>query len=322
MIGVAMVGGAPDGRSDGYNLGWRDGMTGPDKSAQGAKLPALDPGFVPVDSPVGVSRFVMTVLSTPSRLPLGVYQIGPVLLATLPGEFTTVMGVRIQSALAEAMAAQGRPVERVILVGLANEYLSYFTTPEEYALQFYEGASTAYGPISGPLVQDRLTLLARQFSEAPASQLETIEYSPGPPVQFGLCDVGTPAPSREGLAGILQDDAGRPLPDAPTFCWSDRFPILPLPYDPARRVTPRVAIEVRRGTGSWAVLRESAGDPENDRGLNFVTTASAPFPLRSEWCVTWLGRLPAGSDLEARFNVTTLRGETLHAPVKPFAPPP
>jgi hypothetical protein len=159
-------------------------------------------------------------------------------------------------------------------------------------------------------------LLARQFTEAPVPQAETITYSPGAPVQFGLCDVNTPAPSREGLAGMLQDDSGRPLPDAPTFCWSDRFPILPLPYDPAHRVTPRVSIEVRRSGGVWQVLRTSAGGQENDRGINFITTASATFPLRSQWCVTWLGSLPAGSDLEARFNVTTLRGESLYAPVR------
>ena len=34
----------------------------------------------------------------------------------------------------------------VIITGLANTYTSYVTTPEEYSVQRYEGASTIYGP--------------------------------------------------------------------------------------------------------------------------------------------------------------------------------
>lgn len=39
---------------------------------------------------------------------------------------------------------------------LADEYLSYVTTPEEYEAQAYEGASTIYGPWTGPVLQDAL----------------------------------------------------------------------------------------------------------------------------------------------------------------------
>lgn len=34
----------------------------------------------------------------------------------------------------------------VVITGLANTYTSYVTTPEEYSVQRYEGASTPYGP--------------------------------------------------------------------------------------------------------------------------------------------------------------------------------
>lgn len=327
LVGAAMIGGTPDSRSEAHSLGWREGVMGPNTPDQGSKRPGLDPGFVSADSPVGISRFVMGVLSTPNKLPLGLYQIGPVLLVTLPGEFTTVMGLRIERAMAKAMADQGRPVEHVILVGLANEYISYFTTPEEYALQFYEGASTAYGPASGPLVQDRLTLLAREFAEPPAPappapQPETLTYSPGPPAQFGLCDIKPQASSSDGLAGVLQDEDGRTLRDPPMACWSDRFVILSSPYAPGRRVTPTVSIEVSRGGGPWEPLTTGDGGEESDQGINFVTTASATFPMRSQWCVTWLGSVPTDVDVALRFHVRTLRDVSVYFPISRKAPGP
>jgi len=319
MVGAAMLGGTPDGRSEGHRLGWREGVIGPDTPDQGRKQPALDPAFIPANSPVGISRFVMGAVSTPRTMPLGLYQIGPVLLVTVPGEFTTVMGLRIERALAKTMADHGRPVEHVILVGLANEYISYFTTPEEYALQFYEGASTAYGPASGPLVQDRLTRLARQFTEPlpaqPTPEPETVTYAPGPAAEFGLRDIKPRASSPDGLAGVLQDDKGRPLRDPPMACWSDRFVSLASPYERDRRVTPDVAIEVSRGGGPWKPLTTGDGE-ESDQGVDFVTTASATlFPLRSEWCVRWLGSAPTDKDIALRFHIRTLRGTSMYTPV-------
>ena len=95
--------------------------------------------------------------SVPAEAPLGVHQVGGVLFATLPGEFTTMMGWRVAAWVAEAA---GWSPARVLPIGLANEYLSYFATPEEYALQHYEGASTLWGPQSGPLLGRRLAQLA------------------------------------------------------------------------------------------------------------------------------------------------------------------
>jgi neutral ceramidase len=314
MIGAPMVGGTPDARTDAHRLGWREGVTGRPTPDQGPKRPAFDSEFVSADSFVGISRFIMDVLSTPGRVPLGLYAVGSVLLATLPGELTTVMGLRVERALAAAMAAQGRPVRHVILVGLANEYVSYVATPQEYALQYYEGASTLYGPASGPLLLDRLVALTGQFSAAPPPAEATISYAPGPRVGFGLGDVRPEAASSPGLEGMLQDDAGDPLPGAPTFCWSDDRPAFPSPDQPGSRMTPGVSIEVRRAGGAWEPLHTDEAGEESDRGINFITTASPVFPARSRWCVTWLGAVPA-ADLEARFHVITLGGGSLRAPI-------
>ena len=190
------------------------------------------------------------------------------------------------------------------------------TTPEEYALQFYEGASTVYGPASGPLIEDRLTRLAARFADPPGVPDKAITYSPGPGATFGLADVKPDAFSATGFEGLLYDGTGQPIQDAPKFCWLDRLPTFPSPPEHAGRVTPEVAIEVRRDGGAWRPLVTSEGGEETDRGINFITTASVASPVQSLWCVTWLGRAPGGRAIEARFHVTTLDGISLYAPLR------
>jgi neutral ceramidase len=50
-----------------------------------------------------------------------------------------------------------------VVSGYANEYASYFTTPEEYGAQHYEGGTTVYGPASGPFLTGSLADLARRL---------------------------------------------------------------------------------------------------------------------------------------------------------------
>mgnify|MGYP001160591952 CR=1 FL=1 len=51
----------------------------------------------------------------------------------------------------ETDAWAGDGVARVVINGYANAYCSYLTTPEEYDVQRYEGASTLYGRWSLPV---------------------------------------------------------------------------------------------------------------------------------------------------------------------------
>ena len=70
--------------------------------------------------------------------------IGDRLVVTVPGEVTAELGRRTRAAV--LAAARGAGIRRVVLAGYANEYASYFTTPEEYDAQHYEGGTTVYGP--------------------------------------------------------------------------------------------------------------------------------------------------------------------------------
>jgi len=69
---------------------------------------------------------------------------------TVPGEPTAAAGARIGAALRELDGVQSASP-----IGYANDYAGYVTTPEEYALQHYEGASTMYGTDTVPtLIRD------------------------------------------------------------------------------------------------------------------------------------------------------------------------
>lgn len=56
--------------------------------------------------------------------------IGPIIIACVPGEFTTMAGRRLRRVLQEAVGLASE--EQVIIAGLCNTYSDYITTPEEY----------------------------------------------------------------------------------------------------------------------------------------------------------------------------------------------
>ncbi|GBP78308.1 Neutral ceramidase [Eumeta japonica] len=91
----------------------------------------------------GVSQAKFPYEWQPQIVSCSVARVGRLLLAAVPGEFTTMSGRRLRRALA---AAAGPQVAHVVVAGLANVYADYIATPEEYQAQRYEGASTIYGP--------------------------------------------------------------------------------------------------------------------------------------------------------------------------------
>ncbi|CAO3612620.1 unnamed protein product [Cunninghamella blakesleeana] len=84
----------------------------------------------------------------PHVLDLQLFRIGNVYIAAVPAEFTTMSGRRLKKAIKEALVENGADPNDiyVILSGLSNGYSSYVATYEEYQMQRFEGASTAYGP--------------------------------------------------------------------------------------------------------------------------------------------------------------------------------
>src|SRR3954451_8591803 len=107
-------------------------------------------------------------LDIPKAVPLMALRVGDRMIVSIPGEMTAEMGRRVRQAVVRA--AQGHGVERAVISGLANEYADYFTTPEEYDAQHYEGAATVYGRASSVALQETLVKLTRALvtgSDAP-----------------------------------------------------------------------------------------------------------------------------------------------------------
>lgn len=101
---------------------------------------------------------------TPAVLPVQLVVIGPVAIAAAPAEITTVAGRRIRASVGRALAEWG--IEQTVLSGYSNAYAGYVTTPEEYALQDYEGASTHFGKWTLPAYQTAFDRLARRLTHA------------------------------------------------------------------------------------------------------------------------------------------------------------
>ena len=96
-----------------------------------------------------------------SKGPFKAWRIGNVALAFVPGEPLTEIGWLIKAhGTALGFAS-------TIVVGLANDHLSYLPTRAEYERGQYEGQSTMYGPGAGELTVDAA---ARVLGRLPAPQ--------------------------------------------------------------------------------------------------------------------------------------------------------
>lgn len=83
----------------------------------------------------------------PHILDVQLLRIGQILIAAVPGEFSTMGGRRLRDAIKQKAVESGMPENtRVVIAGLSNVYSHYMVTYEEYQAQRYEGASTLFGP--------------------------------------------------------------------------------------------------------------------------------------------------------------------------------
>jgi neutral ceramidase len=176
LVGAATMGGAEDARTPFHALGWRAGVVstreGCATAEQGCKKPALGrplrtalrnldrPAAGAIAEWLDLTSWLGPPSAFPSVLPVSVIRFGDVLtLASVPVEVTTAMAWRIRESLGLS--------HRFVLVGLANDYFSYTTTPEEYEAQAYEGASTLLGPKQGPAIEAMIKYTAADLSVGP-----------------------------------------------------------------------------------------------------------------------------------------------------------
>ena len=209
----------------------------------------------------------------PHRLLIQTLQIDNSYWAMLPFEVTVMSGQLIAQQMQQRLAQAGRPAAPVVVSSVANGYTGYVTTPGEYALQYYEGGHTLYGPQTAPfLAQHSARLLGEMlergnFAELPASR------------DFDL-DAGNfwPAPApQEQARQLLQQPQLINTEEEPYWRvrWQDQ-PSAAMAFD-----QPLLQVETLQH-GTWQPLMRE-GRREDDQGFDLA--------------VRWLG----GNQYEARW---------------------
>ena len=98
----------------------------------------------------------------PTAVPLMAARIGDRAIVTIPGEMTSGMGRRLRAGVMRA--ARGSGIRRIVISGVANDFIQYLTTPQEYDRQHYEGGSTLFGRAEGVFVEERLAELVSRLT--------------------------------------------------------------------------------------------------------------------------------------------------------------
>ncbi|KAL4436684.1 hypothetical protein ABPG75_003823 [Micractinium tetrahymenae] len=188
----------------------------------------------------------------PYIVEIQILRIGQLVVLSVPGEFTTMAGRRLKRAVQAAVRGAWGEGLHLVIAGLSNTYASYITTPEEYAVQRYEGGFTLFGPhtldayiqefvrLAGAMVRDEPT----DPGPAPPNQLAA-QWSLVPPVVWD----GPPAGKRFGdMAEDVPRDsyrAGETV--AATFHAG-------CPRNNIRAEGTFLAVERQAGDGSWQVV--------------------------------------------------------------------
>jgi neutral ceramidase len=233
--GLPFLGGSEDGASIFHEPLATEGRRLPPEAAdpvQGRKIPAA-PGLVHETHPE-----------------VQVVRIGDRLLLAAPGEPSVEMGRRFEAAVRPALPGG---VREVFLVSLANDYLGYLTTPEEYEMQHYEGGHTVYGIWTSLVVRDAFVSLARAMGHGlPAPE-------PSQPAELGSTAKGTPAVGDGGVAGSLEEQPPEVVERMQTvsISWTGAERGVDRPLD-----APFVALE-RRTRDGWRRV-------DDDLGLSFA----------------------------------------------------
>ncbi len=144
-----------------------EGMLEPEESIEALVQLVLEPP--PVSEALRTCHAPKPILYPKAQqdpLPIGVAKIGQLALVFIPSEVTTMSGRRLRDTVRSSLGDQ---VEHVVIAGYSNDYAGYITTPEEYAVQQYEGGHTLFGPWTLPAFQQEIGRLAQSIADGSPS---------------------------------------------------------------------------------------------------------------------------------------------------------
>jgi len=332
IFGVATVGGGEDARTSLFDLGWKPGVRTQPREGQGVKVGAFESVLLPG---INLTSFVAPSCYYPESFSVSLVSFGsgttPVSFSVLPGELTRAMWWRVRKALEQKFSALGH----VVPIGLANDYIAYVTTPEEYGAQGYEGASDIFGPSTGDVLREVSCELAQRLQPPVPSRRRVPErrfYPDWKTVSFGPEWLGVAYDDPdEGLEPLIADDKEeleRHWKDVPYRHWP-RFEWREPDGDVWKAAANRSVRIVRAATG--AVLEdEAAGNlltvyrnppASGSAARTLLRPAHPKYVLRgsryrpakktkggkggpASWVAIWLWTAAANRDEEYSFSVT------------------
>lgn len=153
--------------------------------------PAFVQGQLP--KPLILRTGVFNPPLTPNVVPLQMIKIGDLAIVAVPGEPTTMAGRRIRQTVSDALSS----VSYVAVTGYSNEYASYITTKEEYDEQYYEGASTLFGPYTLMAYQQEYQKLALALDESSSVSIGPSFSTPSVPNMYRVTIRNTCNSSRD-----------------------------------------------------------------------------------------------------------------------------
>jgi neutral ceramidase len=307
LFGAPGFGGSEDDRTFLYDLGWREGQRDVAGEGQGSKLGALDSQLLPW---LRLTRLFAPRAYFPYKIPIGYAELGGLTMVSLPVEASTAVGAMMRDSLAKH--------SRIEIIGLANEYVSYLASPDEYEVQDYMAASTLWGPeqanvfvwaarcLAGTRVAADCSKVVRQPGSVDAQI-----FTPGPghstirgrKKRFGtaVLDERLQAPE-DGLYRVLLTKDHQPARSLPRFEWFE-----PAAADLERTAARAVSIE-QHVNGVWVTRRTLKKIQDTDQGGNFLTLLEQSAPrdgVTDRWVAIWLASIledvfPVG---EFRFRV-------------------
>ena len=195
--------------------------------------------------------------SSPQVVRLQSFRIGDLVVATVPGEPTVQVGRRL---ISRVRAAAGPAVRGVIVAGLADDYVSYFTTQEEYRAYAYEGSFSLYGPQEGELViEQQASLAAAMAAGAPVPVCANDQRCPAPlsgPSLAGVSPTASAVVPDAAAAVVTQPVSSAARFATVRFSWTGGSPSAEWAPD-----LDRVRVEFRTPQG-WTVVAGDARDTQ------------------------------------------------------------